>query len=158
MVGGKIAHRFLWPTKWGPICQHFEISIPFFTSGQTPPYPRWWYTSVCARDILYWCCGHVWLCVSVSICGCMCVSRWQPQLTCPERAHVKVKVKCSSSWFTGKEKDCFCCESIFRQFRTRGFQTWLKAMLGRKHKPSLRTPYEGHANHKYLALLNASIY
>lgn len=52
MVGGKIAHRFLWPTKWGPICQHFEISIPFFTSGQTPPTPGG-DTPVCVLGIFY---------------------------------------------------------------------------------------------------------
>lgn len=37
-------------------------------------------------------------------------------------------------------------------------QIWLQALLGRKHTPSLQTSYEGHSNHKYLGLLNASIY
>lgn len=57
-----------------------------------------------------------------------------------------------------KKRTAFVMRAISDSLEPEASQTWLQALLGGKHKPSLQTSYEGHSNHKYLGLLNASIY
>ena len=57
-----------------------------------------------------------------------------------------------------KKRIAFVIRAISDSLEPEASQTWLQALLGGKHKPSLQTSYEGHSNHKYLGLLNASIY
>ena len=140
----------------GSICQCFEINIPFFIPGQTPP--RWWCASDYVTHILLM---LLWSCVCESVCAYVCLKvttlAATTDLLWKNLCQSQDKSVCRGN-LQAKKRTTFVMRAFSGSLEPEASQIWLQALLGRKHTPSLQTSYEGHSNHKYLGLLNASIY
>lgn len=160
-VGGNVAHRFLWPARWGFYLPAPRNERPGLHTWSRPPQVA---THVCEPAVFCTGVAGVRVCARERASVCACVSACGNSITpapgadplC-KHSHQREDKKLVKMIHGQRRGPCVGREDVVGQVRMKIFHAWSEALLGTNQNPLLQTSCEGRISHKYLVLLKASI-